>query len=1098
MNIRVTVFLAVILSEIILPQINQTDQKRWVLFQSPTRNKISQVISFDNGKAIAAANKLYLYDRGTWKKFPVQPPVQNISRIYALNENHIWITYDKFSNESDLYLYKNGYWRKMNYPLMNNIHSLHLNQSNTGWFCGDREIAYSQFNKHFFIPFPSIASSIRNSFSAGKSNLWVSALSKGLYHYDGKKWETHFRDEKVKYFCFTKGKTGYALIEDGVYKYSGNVWELHSRYELLKNVNKIFVNGEEIWGIGNNGLLVHYKKNWEPVKLSVKTDLYDISFSRNGRGWIVGDKGLILSFTNRTVMDNYVYQPGFDRQKILVASKENSDEYGVVIEDFDGDGLKDIYTTCIFELNRFYKNHSDGNQILFSEEALNRNISGRIGDPNSVSLSELYLGAGSADIDNDGDQDLYLCDLINNNKLLLNEGDGYFRNVSFQNNRATNYKERTNSAVFSDVDNDGDLDLFITNEYSSNRLFLNNGYGYFKEITVEAGLETDFGGMGCVFTDLDGDNLPDLFVTNWSKPNLLFKNISKNGLVAFEKIETHNGIDGGEIKKSNAVIAGDYDNDGDMDLFVTNRKFSNRLYRNDGEFNFVDVTREMIGLDSALSYGANFADFDNDGFLDLFVANVGENILYRNIRGKKFVDVTESYGVELGGYSTGSATADIDNDGDVDLYVSNYLDENSILFLNNINNSNFINVNIKGIKSNRDGVGTKIWLYHGGRAEQKEHLLGYREVSGGSGYSSKDTREIHFGVKQGIYDLVIYFPASGIKQIIRYKFNGEVINVSELNGFEAHYYTSLNTLCGLIYSRENQKEFVKLFVILLLFSSSFLYGVKRYNWKFKYSLIAVLPILIVYLLQIYFLRYENVFYSTIVPLGSVLLILLTIHLIYEQKVMKEKVREEQQKTRDMLARDLHDDLASTISSALIYTEMVEKSVLSESAKHLLSKIRSLLMDSAKVVTDIIWTVSSRHDNIEELVQRLQGLMDDLCKANSIEFSSEFKYSDIDKKISDDIRRNIYLIYKEAINNTIRHSAATKVKFDVVIEENLLNFSLYDNGVGFDKLPDIIDFRKSPGHGLRNIRARAGEINADLQIKSVPKQGTYINLKQKIS
>ncbi len=149
----------------------------------------------------------------------------------------------------------------------------------------------------------------------------------------------------------------------------------------------------------------------------------------------------------------------------------------------------------IYEQNRLYINNltTKSNQHFkngFSEEAVKRNANGVINPESSTSLSELKLGIGVADIDNDNDQDIYLCYLNSVNKLLLNKGNGYFRNVSEQDNRACENMKRSNAAAFADVDIDGDLDLFVTNEEGSNRLFENNGTGHFTDITATSGLES--------------------------------------------------------------------------------------------------------------------------------------------------------------------------------------------------------------------------------------------------------------------------------------------------------------------------------------------------------------------------------------------------------------------------------------------------------------------------------------------------------------------------------------------------------------------------------------------------------------------------------
>ena len=1074
-----------------------TPKKSWVVMSIPTKSKITRIIAFNNGKAIASSNKLYFYNSREWQEFPVQPPVSEISRIFALNENYIWVSQNNLNNESDFYQYKNNNWQKHNYPLVNGIQDFNLDYDGTGWFFGDREIAYQRSVTHAYISYPPTPDPVIKSYCADKGNIWINTGSQGFFYFNGSSWSEPFPGKKIQCFFFTNRNNGYCVSGKYLYRYKNGKWSLHSEYELLKNIRSIVYSGGEFWGIGSEGLLLHYTNTWNKVQLPVKNDLYDITFTNEGTGWIAGDKGTILKYTDEKP-EKIISQPGFDRSRLLYVAKQISDEYGVVMEDFDNNGYPDVYATCLFEPSHLFLNKSEINNIIFTEEAFTRNVTGRSGDKRKVSFSNLYLGAGSADIDNDGDQDLYLCNLGFENKMLLNDGGAYFRDVSNQLERATEKNERTNSAVFSDVDGDGDLDLFIANEYSTNRLYLNNGYGYFKEVTEKAGLTTPYGGMGAVFSDIDNDGDPDLFVVNWSVPNILYENIStSDDGVKFRNISKKSGFDADSIKKSNAAVFADYDNDGDPDLYVTNRRLSNRLYRNEGNGLFTDVTYHTTGYDSMYSYGANFADFDNDGYQDLFVANVGENKLYKNYYGRKFVDVTSKYGAELGGYSTGSACGDIDNDGDIDLYVANYIDANSLLFINNINNNNYLKIEVEGKLSNRDAVGVKVKIYTSGNAEKKEHLKGYKEISGGSGYSSKDSRLVHFGVKEGYYDIVITFPASGIEKILTHVHSGTFIKVSEFDGFYSGFYSGLNMFKRFLYNRENQEEMTKFILVLFLVGGSFIYGIKKYGWRKEYFAVFALPVLAAYLLQIGFLRYEELIYSTIIPIASVLFIITAVHIFFERNLMRERVNDEKQKTRDQLARDLHDDLASTISSALIYTDLVQDPELTEKSQNLLSKVRNLLKDAAGAITDIIWTASPRHDNIEDLVTRLQLLMNDLCRINSIEFKSNLNINDYDLEVTDEVRRNIYLIFKEAINNVIKHSSATKVEFSVSLSDNELNFSLFDNGIGFDESRET-DILKNQGHGLRNLKARAYEIDADLKISSGSNKGTVVQLKQKIS
>ena len=190
------------------------------------------------------------------------------------------------------------------------------------------------------------------------------------------------------------------------------------------------------------------------------------------------------------------------------------------LADFNGDNKTDIYAVRIYEQNRLYINDlaskkNNAGTVAFTEEAVERNANGVIGQQNNIVQNELKLGIAAADVDNDGDQDIYLCYLNSINKLLLNRGNGYFRNVSEQKHRACENMKRSNAAIFADLENDGDLDLFVTNEEGSNRLYENDGTGHFTDITATSGLGSTGGGMCASFADVNNDGYPDLCVSFW-------------------------------------------------------------------------------------------------------------------------------------------------------------------------------------------------------------------------------------------------------------------------------------------------------------------------------------------------------------------------------------------------------------------------------------------------------------------------------------------------------------------------------------------------------------------------------------------------------
>lgn len=660
-------------------------------------------------------------------------------------------------------------------------------------------------------------------------------------------------------------------------------------------------------------------------------------------------------------------------------------------------------------------------------------------------------------------------------------------------------------AVFGDVDNDGDVDLFITNEYSSNRLYRNNGNGYFEDITDLAGLSTKYGGMCASFADIDGDGKLDLYVTNWGLPNILYKNISHDGIIKFQDITKMSGTAGEPYTKSNGAAFADINNDGYLDLFVANRKTSNRLYLNNGKGVFTDVTKEYLGLDSMQTYGATFADFDQDGFVDLYISNVGSNILYKNLQGKKFIDITTQTGAQHSGYGTGTSAGDVDNDGDIDLYAANYVNGSSNLYINNLNNDNYILLKIKGTKSNRDAIGTKVWLYKNGYAENQQGLLGYREINGGSGYSSHNSMEVHFGAdKNKLYDLVVYFPASHIKKILRDIKPGHKIFINEEEGIAAFKTRVLKFLNRSIIDPEIQFEAEKIAFVLMLIVISSVFGKKRYKWNNRFSFLFHTSALAIFLPQIILFDYKNILLSTIIPLSSVILYFIILYLFYERVVLERIAKKEKQETRDRIARDLHDDLASTISSSVIYIGALKRKLKNQSNEEdfLVNKVNSLLVDATESITDIVWTVSPEHDKLSDLVSRLRILISDICSVNSINFNSQINLNHSDHSMPDTVRRDIYLIFKESLNNIIHHSKAAHVQFKADASDGYIEISLADNGTGFlvDEIIKDNDAANNNfhGHGLRNIIKRSEEAGCDLSINSSPGNGTEIRLKRKLT
>lgn len=482
----------------------------------------------------------------------------------------------------------------------------------------------------------------------------------------------------------------------------------------------------------------------------------------------------------------------------------NREEFGpgVCVADFDGDGWLDIYFVNGRDLyergmsvrNALYRNNGNG---TFTD------VTDKAGAPGTG----YGLGCVWGDYDNDGKPDLFVTQ-YGRNVLYHNNGNGTFNDETDRAGVAGMESGSFHSgATFFDYDKDGFLDLYVGSyvafdphgprycdlgkvksscapsayKGSLDALYRNNGDGTFTNVTRAANIFQPQGkNLSVGAADYDNDGWPDLFVANDGLEAYLYHN-EHNG--TFKEIGGPSGMAyaaSGALMAAMCISLGDYDNDGWLDLYISDfQKSSDHIWHNDGRGNYDEVS-DQVGLiaptHNVLSFGGGFLDYDNDGWLDLFIANghvypeVEEaspgthykqiNSLFHNDGHGHLTETTRTSGIGslLAHAARGTAFGDFDNDGFVDIVVANNGDPPLLLHNSGGTGNHFVNFRLVGKKSNRDGMGARIRVSAGGISQ-------IREVAGGGSYLSQSDLRSNFGLGtvSKIDSVQIEWP-SGMKQ----------------------------------------------------------------------------------------------------------------------------------------------------------------------------------------------------------------------------------------------------------------------------------------------------------------------------------------------
>lgn len=842
-------------------------------------------VAISRGKGTNVKGKLYFFENGIWQsvsEFPYSdyPFVKYITQdkiIFVIHETHfgnykprMFIINKKTKVKKEIDLPK-VMWDQKDYTMWKSISFF---DENKAWMVGQLGHMLYFDGSTWFI----------------KNSPLSKLKSSNIFSFD-------INDVSLTDYGF-----GWAVGRSGtILKLKNGVWEIYHS-PTKKELNKVItINKSEAFIVGEKGLVLKFNgEQWKQLNVPTKENLQSLKYINTNDIWICGNSSTLIHFTGKkweSISDLNIFSDDFSDIDVI---KTNDSTYSIYLIGNDGiysnsntygysfsnvtselalqrngifalffDANNDLYPDIIVKSEKgpslFYRNNYG---IRFSETDLVSNY--------SVSFANSFH---TNDFNNDGNKDLFL---INNNKsfaVLYGDGNLHFFDKSLESGinqkllDASSFPQTIQSA---DFDNDGNLDLYISNFNEMDLIYCGDGAGKFSRITKHTGLNKilNHESHGIVISDFNNDNFVDIFIFYRIPTGDKFGDLFINkGNFTFEISKQNSFVSKGNPTVYSA-LANDFNNDGFYDLLIFINESNVHLLINDGKAHFLNYSKESGFTKNVFhpepSNGIIAAeDINNDGFVDLFA---GKEIYLNNA--KCHFEKVKNIGLTFTGNPSFS---DFDIDGDMDIFIGSSRTalgsgDRSALFRNNLNNNNFVKLKIVGSLSNRDAVGAKIFLY----GYDKKNNLKYKTVRqnhlGGNPLSQVDPTIVHFGLPMGLeYKIKILFPTGIIKEIHSIS-PGSIITIYEqsfLGRQITNVFKSFSRTAKII---NPPAEIFKLFIFFfLIYASIFFIKNKSYR-KIILNIYAVVLFFLIYILinhlSIFFGQTIAIIYSfgLIVPL----------------------------------------------------------------------------------------------------------------------------------------------------------------------------------------------------------------------------------------
>lgn len=827
-----------------------------------------KMLSVDSGYAVSRGRGnipgcLYKFNNGRWDKI-FQYPYSDFPQL-AVNNSTLWLIN---------HLVHSGQYK----PVLTSISDdkpIELNLPTVMWDATD----YSMWK----------TIQVMNN-----GTVWMAGQQGNIIYYDGRKWKNinspvvkdtlpTLLSGDINDMFMISDSLGWAVGKDGlIIKYENGEWKKFNS-PTVNHLNKILMLNENGgWIAGQKGTLLFYDGNSWNIKLSgTPNNLNSVKSDNNGNVAVAGDNSTLLIYDGKTWhQDETVKYLDDDFLDIELTSGRqsfasiwliggrgiytNHKSIGFSFTDFtDQSSLRRqgkggiFFNTSRDDQQAVYIMNEDCPSLLFENDGRGIFSEKKLTAEN-VELLQDNSSTAIGDINNDGYNDLLQLHYANYFKIFTGSASGF---SDFTNQSGLDFSEIEPQSIisshFADFDNDGSLDLLISNDEKELMIFKNNGAGRFIRI-AGTGIphKKNIKSFGATLSDFNNDGLIDIFLPYQTQKNYqhysLF--INKNNFRFEEVVDSTFYISSSFSPSTTVSISEDFNNDGLMDILIHNQKSPPVMLLNKGNLKFVDASdecgfREIVFHPEPINGILNASDVNNDGWTDVFISSK----LYLNSSGCRFTDVSEQTGINFTG---NPAFCDIDNDGDNDLLIGSSAGalgkgERAILYRNNLNNKNFLKVFLEGDKSNRSAFGAELILTAydstGNEVYKTKKIYGL----GASPMLQQEISYAHFGLNPALkHKLTIIFP-SGIKKEIDEIIPGQSIKINE-SGFAARNYFRLDksisrTMLLIDFKTLLIKLILFLILLLLLSGIGNRAGVKHFiRGKIFYPLLVIVFLLLVH------------------------------------------------------------------------------------------------------------------------------------------------------------------------------------------------------------------------------------------------------------